>query len=136
MVALTGFFFRGTHYLHEAVCSRFVLIYEGGMTRENPVHRQYRRADATDLDRMVQGGFNLEVYCKACSRTIVIDPLPLLRLAVLKRWPRDIIRMGKHLRCRCGWNDPALRAFDGPATAPDIGITSEAQFEALKKRLR
>jgi len=99
-------------------------------------NRRFQRADATDLDRMVSGQFSLEIACKGCGKRLVVDPLPLLRLAVLKRWPRNIIQLGKHLRCRCGRNHPALMAVDEAAVSPSIGIIDEGSFNALKKRLR
>jgi hypothetical protein len=99
--------------------------------------RRRERNMADDLEACVRYRFSIQITCKSCDRTLVIDPEPLLRLAFLRRWERFLINAGKHMRCqRCGTKWPEIKPYDGPVRDAPIGITTEQQFNELKKRLR
>ena len=98
--------------------------------------QRQRNAAMDDLAACVRFKFSVEIVCRQCDRTVVVDPEPLLRLAFLRRWDRFMLNLGKRMRCsRCQAKWPECKIYDGPPRDRPIGITTEAQFNELKKRL-
>lgn len=100
-------------------------------------HKQRALSNAETLDQMVADRFALRIGCKSCGRSVIVDPLPLVRLAMLKRWNRSRWAIGKHIRCSdCGSIWPEITPVDQEPNHAPIGIVTEEQFNAMKRRLR
>jgi len=100
-------------------------------------HEERQRIECDTLDQIAARGFALRLTCKKCGRVIIVEPTPLLRLAFLKRWNRSRWAIGQHIRCsQCNTNWPEVTPVTAIPTHPAIGITSEEEFERMKRRLR
>lgn len=96
-----------------------------------------RVARCETVDDVAREQLAVSIRCKGCSRRIIVPPRPLLALATVRRWPRHLMVVGKHLRCQsCGARFPEVMPTSMPVDSPPVGITTEAEFQRELNRQR
>lgn len=96
-----------------------------------------RVARCETVDDVAREQLAVSIRCKGCGRRSIVPPRPLLALAMVRRWPRHMMAIGKHLRCQtCGTRFPEVMATSMPIDSAPIGPTNDAELKREQRMLK